>query len=461
MKALPLPVDAGVYRVGGSVRDELLNRHAKDADYVIRNVELEEFNAAVRSVGAKASKLSLRDGRVIGCRVAIRGAGLIEVVLPRTEISTGPRHTDFEIVCSPGITLAQDAERRDFTINALYRDIRTGEIIDPLYCGQDHLAGNIIEATHQTSFRDDPLRILRAARFASQLGFSISPTTYSMMRKHADAVSGLTDKGISGTAYDELCKILMSNDPATGLRLLADIGALQVLLPELESMIGFDQESKYHDLTTDEHTWRTLTAAAQFDAPLRVRLALLFHDCGKPEAAWRGDDGRLHYYQTKEHPGHEEIGAKKAKAAFKRLNVPARMATDCVRMIENHMINVPTKVRPAKVRQQRVLFGDEFLRDLYLHRLCDLFGKEQINYEHVTQLQKMEEVRYEAERMGVPCQPKDLPISGHDLMDIGFEGREIGKIQRKLLRDVAGQPKNNNRDWLLAQAEKAYRKGPQ
>jgi tRNA nucleotidyltransferase (CCA-adding enzyme) len=113
----------------------------------------------------------------------------------------------------------------------------------------------------------------------------------------ANCVDGMTAKGYaSGTLYDEFCKILMGDRPHTALRHARDTQVLQFAMPEIWPMCGFDQGSRYHDLTTDEHTFVALETAAHVDAPLRVRWALLFHDAGKPDTAWKGDDGRMHYY---------------------------------------------------------------------------------------------------------------------------------------------------------------------
>ena len=445
------------YRVGGSVRDELLGRKPKDADYVIREVTLTDLTLAIGRAGAKPTPLKLRDGRIVGSRAALRGYGLIEIILPRKEVSTGPGHRDFEIIVDPNVTLAEDAVRRDFTINALYKNVHTREVVDPLGVGRDCIENRIIETTHEDSFRDDPLRILRAARFVSVLpGFSLRESTYAEMRRHADACHGLTDKGVSGTAFDELCKLLMGRRPAKALRILRDTGALAILLPELDAMIGFEQESRYHDMTTDEHTFAALDAAAGMHLDLRVRLALLFHDAGKPESAWTGPDGRLHYYANEDFntEDHEAIGARLAHDALTRLNTPAKLRRDVVTLIERHMVPLSGKVKPAKVRRWRAELGDDLLADLLKHRLADAMGKGTIDNEALMRIAKMEQVREDAVRRHVPASVKELPISGRDLMALGLEGPAIGKVQRQLLHEVVSQPSLNDREWLLERARK-------
>lgn len=444
------------FRVGGSVRDELLGRKPKDADYVIQNASLDALRSAVARSGGKPSKLQTRDGRQVGVRANVRGLGLIEIVLPRTEISTGPRHTDFEIVAEPNLPLEQDAYRRDFTINALYRNVRTGALVDPLNGALD-IERKLIRTTHSSSFRDDPLRIMRALRFVSVLGgFTLEKNTYDQMVEHADACDGLTDKGVSGTALDELCKLLMGRRAANALRLARETGVLARLLPELEPMFGYVQESRYHDMTADEHTFTALDAAAGMHLSLRVRLALLFHDSGKPASGWDGPDGKRHYYENKDlgKRAHEEVGADIARAALIRLNAPRTVRQDVVALIERHMVPVWGKVKPAKVRRWRADLGDDLLSDLLKHRLADVMGKGTIDNDKLLMIARLEGVREDAQRAGVPTSVKELSISGRDLLEMGLNGPEIGRVQRALLHEVVSQPDRNDREWLLERARR-------
>lgn len=444
------------YRVGGSVRDELLGRRPKDADYVIRNASLPELHRALDfGHDGRVTPLKLRDGRQVGWRAAMDGLGLMEIALPRTEVSTGPGHRDFEIVVEPGLPLERDAERRDFTINALYRNVHTREVADPSGRGRHDLDHKLLNTTHPDSFRDDPLRILRALRFVATLpGFDLSKVAYAEMRRHAGATHGLTERGVSGTALTELQKLLMGRRVARALRLARDAGVLAVLLPELADMIGFEQESRYHDMTTDEHTFTALDAAAGMHCDLRVRMALLFHDAGKPKSSWKGDDGRLHYYANPElgTEDHEAIGARLAARALARLNAPASLRRDVTTLIERHMVSLSGKTRPAKVRRWRCELGDELLSDLLKHRLADVMGKGTVDYSHLRALARLEQIREDAERAGVPASVKQLAVNGHDAKALGLEGEAIGKALRGVLHEVVSQPDERrlSREWQLS-----------
>jgi tRNA nucleotidyltransferase (CCA-adding enzyme) len=466
MATLDLPE---VYRVGGSVRDELLGRQAKDSDYMIRGTGFENIAHELTSNGAKISPLKLRGGgKQIGWRALVRGLGVLEIVVPRTEVSTGTGRHDFDIICDSELPLEQDAIRRDFTINALYRNVKTGDLVDPLGLGQDDLKKKIIRTTHSSSFRDDPLRTLRALRFVSRLpDFGLSIDTYDQMVLHSGAVTGLTQKGVSATALDELSKILMGSRPGLALDTAARSGVLTVLLPELEPMIDFDQRSRYHEKNTSEHVFDAVQAAANMHthAPLRVRMALLFHDCGKPKMAWTDDAGLQHYYALSAEKAvelgasvfslrsHEYWGAVMAGEALHRLNAPKDLRKDVVTLIERHMLPLHENIRPIKIRKLRAELGDSLLRDLITHRLADVLGKGGDTSDAVEVLAWIANEQQRAIDADVPTNVTQLGISGRELVDLGLQGAEIGRVQKQLLHEVLAQPKLNTNEWLVSRAK--------
>ncbi len=252
------------YVVGGAVRDQLLGIPVKDLDFVVPGVGHAELRAALEPHG-KVEDLVVADQRV-GVRLLPRDKaaralqpGGIEFAPPRVERSTGPGRHDFEIVADAGISLEQDMERRDFTINAIARRLETGEVLDPLG-GRADLDRRILRTTSPTSFRDDPLRIVRGLRFVSQLDVDPDEDTLRQMREWAPQIDHVSGEriggGLAADGMGELSKLLMGAKPAKALRLARDAGVLVHLLPEMEPAIGFDQESRYHDLPLDEHTFR-------------------------------------------------------------------------------------------------------------------------------------------------------------------------------------------------------------
>lgn len=450
------------YRVGGSVRDELLGRRSKDGDYVVR-ASLDALRVALRKADSKPSLMTDRRGRKLGYRARHKGTE-VEIVLPRaerkierTDGDIGNERHAFDIVIDPALSLAEDAKRRDFRINAIYRNVETQELADPID-GMADIIDKTIRTTHSDSFADDPLRILRALRFVSTLGFDLSGGAFDQMIEHAPAMAGgLTDKGVSGTALDELCKLLMGDNVAKALRYARDTGALVSLIPELEPMIGFGG-GPYHDFTVDEHTFVAIDAAARMGCSLRVRLALLFHDAGKPEACWIDDDGFQRFYGKDGTEDHAVVSARLARKFLIRVNADKKLRRDVPIIIENHMVPLSMKVKATKVRKWRCQFGDEMLADLFKHRLADCMGKATISYEAISAIARMEKIREEAVEAGVPASAKDLKdkglIDGRDLIDMGIEGSKIGRVLETLLHEVVSQPERAEREWLLGRAKK-------
>jgi tRNA nucleotidyltransferase (CCA-adding enzyme) len=464
------------YRVGGSVRDELLGRPVKDTDYMVRGVPMRDLGELLKANSPKkVTPLILRDGRQAGWR-----AGNIEIVLPRTDRPRPARpgesvHRAFDIVVDPSLSLAEDAVRRDFTFNALYLGVGDGNVQDPTERGLHDLQHKLVNTTHPDSFRDDPLRTLRALRFVSVLGYDLSSLALAQMFDHAAAVTGLSANGYaSGTVLSELSKILMGADAVKALRLARDTGVLNAILPELSPMVGFDQASRYHDLTTDEHTFKALETAVHVDAPVRVRWSLLFHDSGKPEACWVGKDGRQHYYASKvdimlpffdEETGekrhklesiltedHEVVGERIWRKAAARLSMPRDLREDVSTLIRNHMVPTNAKNLNVRARRMRVKFGDEMFRDLLLHRMCDTTGKGKgVSGTALQNLAQMESARKTAAAAGVPTKTSQLAITGHDCIEIGLTGRDIGRAMADILDEVVCDPteKKMSREWQL------------
>lgn len=451
------------YKVGGAVRDSLLGRVPKDEDYVMI-AKPDEIADRVRAAGGRPDELIVRD-RVVGIRAyhADLPAEGVEIAPPRIERSTGPSRHDFEIVPHPGLDtggvstaqmLIDDAVRRDFTLNALYEDPTSGRAIDPTGTGRDDLTAGLLRTTSPESFRDDPLRMLRAIRFVAQFGFNLAPETEAQASEHAGTITNLTRKGVSDTAVKELNKTLMGDHVGKALRTARDTGVLQSFLPELAPIVGWDQRSRYHDLTLDEHTFSVVENAAAAHAPLEVRLAALFHDAGKPQVAWEGKDGFLHFYGAPENDNvaHERAGAEIALAALTRLNYPQAVRDKVVRLVQEHMVPLAAAKKANAARRFRAQVGPDLVEPLLMLRRADVTAKgEDAADDSESMLDAFaERVRSE---VGSPTSVRDLEVGGDDLKAIGYpEGPEIGQALEKLLHEVISNPKLNDREWLLRRA---------
>jgi tRNA nucleotidyltransferase (CCA-adding enzyme) len=268
--------------------------------------------------------------------------------------------------------------------------------------------------------------------------------------------------GLAADGLGELSKLLLGTHPAKALRLARDTGVLVELLPEFERAIGFDQESRYHSLTVDEHTFAVVQAAADEGYALPVRLAAVFHDLGKPHVAWRGTDGRLHYYAKHGFAdrSHEQVGCELAREALLRLRYPNALRDRVVRIVRHHMFQVG-KGDALRARRFLAKHGDELAFQLVDHKDADYRGKPGPDglgppVEDLEQLARFRK-RLATERRQ-PHRLSDLAIDGTDLIELGLRpGPELGRVLRDLLHDVVEDPALNTRDALLTRARKAAR----
>jgi tRNA nucleotidyltransferase (CCA-adding enzyme) len=430
------------YLVGGAVRDELLGLDSKDADFLVPGLDTEGLRSALAPHG-RVEDLVVAD-RLVGIRLHPRDPKVrkltpagIEFAPPRKEVSTGPGRHDFEIVADPSLSVEDDMRRRDFTVNAMARRLETGDLVDPLN-GRADLEARRLRTVSPQSFREDPLRLVRALRFVSQLGFEPDDELLAQMREEAPAVRLVSGErvggGLSSDGMGELSKLLLGAHPARALRLARDTGVLTAVLPELEPAIGFEQAGKRQHLTLDEHIFEVVQAAADAGASLPVRLAALLHDAGKP-----GADG-----------DHAERGARVAGQALARLRYPSRLRAYVTRLVRSHAFpleHVDERFARRFLREH----GDELAFDLVAHKEADLRGKQvpQAELDAAARLRTL----LEQER-GQPHRLEDLAVDGSDLLQIGFrEGPELGRALELLLDAVVDDPALNTREQLLGRAQ--------
>jgi len=445
------------------VRDELLGRPVKDQDFLVPGVGHAELRAALVPHG-RVEDLVVA-GRNVGVRFyprTLRVSAGIELAPPRTERSTGPGRHDFEIVADPSVSIEDDMRRRDFTMNALARSLETGAIVDPLGGAEDLRAG-ILRVVGPTSFRDDGLRIARGLRFVSEHDLDPDDETRAQMRRWADRIGVVSGERLGA----ELAKLLLGAHPLKALRLARDTGTLEHLLPELVPAIGFDQTSDYHAFTLDEHLFRAVQAGVDDDVSLEVRLALLLHDSGKPESSWRGRDGRLHFYANPQFgkAAHEEIGARIARVATRRLRFPAETQARVERIVAAHMFgDHASSAAPLRARRFLARHGRERAFDLVAHKRADVRGKHEAlrdrTAEELERLRAFEGALWAELEAGHATQVSELAVDGGDLIALGFrEGPQLGRALQALLAEAIADPAHNTRAWLTGVAEQLLRKG--
>ena len=439
-----LQLDA--YLVGGAVRDELLGRESKDADFVVPGVDYEGLHAALEPHG-RVAELEV-GARRVGARLYPRDRKLrllapagIEFAPPRVERSTGPGRHDFEIVADPELSIEEDLGRRDFTVNAMARRLKTGDVVDP-FGGSADLKNGVLRTVRSRSFAEDPLRLLRGLRLVSQLGLEPDAETLQQMRAEAASVALVSGErvggGLGADGMGELSKLLLGAEPARALRLARDTGILVALLPEFEQAIGFEQNSERQHLPLDEHIFAVVQAAADAGAPLAVRLGALFHDLGKPRS-----NGK-----------HADRGAELADAVMRRLRYPTNLRTYVTRLVRAHAFPLD-HVDELFARRMLRTHGDELALDLVAHKQADLRGK-RVQASELDAAALLHAL-LEQERVQ-PHRLADLAIDGSDLIALGYgEGPELGAVLDALLDAVVDEPELNTRDRLLDRARAQLR----
>jgi poly(A) polymerase len=317
--------DAGheLHLVGGSVRDALLGRLGDDLDFCT-DAHPEQTLAVVKG-WADAIWETGRDFGTIG----VQKHGLrIEITTFRAEAYDGVTRNP---VVSYGTSLLEDLERRDFTINAMAVSVPGHAFTDP-YGGVADLAARLIRtpAGPSSSFGDDPLRMLRAARFAAKLRFTVDPAVIEAMRTMAADLDRITAERIR----DEFTKLLCGTDPVAGLRLLVDTGLADRFIPEISGLkLEIDEHAQHKDVY--EHTLTVVQNAVRLEGDagpdFTLRMAALMHDVGKPATKDVGRDGRVSFHH------HEVVGARLTKARMKALRYPKDVTSDVVELVALHL----------------------------------------------------------------------------------------------------------------------------
>ena len=255
------------FLVGGAVRDEILGRPNHDEDIVVVGVSVENFQ--------RAFPKACQTGKLF----PVWRIGEVEVAMARRERKIAEGHNGFSVDFDPSVSLVDDLRRRDLTMNAIAKDVLTGEIVDP-FGGACDAKNGILREVDAVAFKEDPLRVLRVARFASQMGFIVSASLFLLMRDKAllAEVSKLPHARIWG----EMRKALESQKPSAFFRILAKVGALKSVFPELDALRGQTQPVENHpEGDAFEHSLLVLDSVARMTASLEARFAALTHDLGK------------------------------------------------------------------------------------------------------------------------------------------------------------------------------------
>jgi tRNA nucleotidyltransferase/poly(A) polymerase len=426
MHVLAALSDAGhaAYLVGGGVRDALLRRPVTDW-YVATDARPERLLEIF-----PAGKYENRFGTVT---VPAEGLGLEVTTFRRDHRYADHRRPD-EVTFTD--SLSEDLARRDFPVNAIAW--KKDGLTDPT-AGLADLQARILRAVGDpaTRFDEDALRLLRAARLATQLDFEIEPSTLAAMRATADTVQWVSAERIG----DELRKMLRADQPSRALAILADTGALEHALPELAAQRGVAQD-KAPGMDLWAHCLATLDAAARLDpGNPRLRLAALVHDIGKPGTLADG-----HFI------GHDSEGAQLAENMLGRLAFPRRDVEAVADLVRYHMFSYEPRWSGAAVRRFIRRIGRDLVSDLLNLRAADNMGSGlPANAGHLDELRRRVAAELSA---GAPLTLRELAVHGDDLIAaLGIApGPVVGDVLDHLLQWVLDDPTRNSRAALLEEA---------
>lgn len=439
-EALP---SGALYAVGGRVRDEVraqiagTEAPAADSDYVVVGVPLAALADRLAAVG----RVDIVGASFAVLKLTIEGQTL-DVATPRRERSTGVGHRDFAVESGPDVTLEDDLGRRDFRMNMIARAIPSGEIVDP-FDGRADILAHRIDILTPAAFREDPLRMLRAAQFAARFEYTITSDVRDAMVAAAPLVRSVSAERV----HDELVKLLSANKPSIGFVLLQETGVLAELFPELAEGIGVEQ-NEWHAYDVWHHSLATLDAAPGGD--LVLRLAALLHDIGKP----RTKQGP-HFYR------HEIVGAEMARGMLERLRFSQDDLQATEHLVRQHMYSTDPELSDAALRRFVRRVGPTNIERLFALRHADIGGSGLPKRDESNEAFE-ERVRAELERKPA-FSIRELAVNGHDVIEAllrrglvarNFNGDErVGAALRWLFEQVTDEPHRNERSLLLQMLE--------
>lgn len=412
------------FLVGGCVRDLLMGREVKDWD-ITTNAKPEEIQKLF------PDSFYENEFGTVGVKSEI---GVIEVTTYRKEEQyTDKRHPDkVEFTAR----LEDDLSRRDFTINAIGMS-GSGEIRDP-FDGQKDIERKLIRAVGnpQDRFDEDALRLMRAVRFAAELGFLIEGETRLAIAEKSQLLGVISKERIR----DELIKIIDSENAEVGIRTLENLGLLRFVIPELEEGIGVTQ-NKHHIYTVFEHNVRSLGYAVSFGYNTAVRLAALLHDVAKPHTK-KGEGPDATFY------GHDIVGARMTAKILDRLHFPKKFAEKVVLLVRYHLFYYDVgEVTERSVRRLVKKVGPENIDELLEVRISERKGSGVPKAEPY----RLRHLRYMIDKVSRdPLTVGMLAVRGEDVMKtLGIEpGPRVGFILNAILEEVLDEPSRNTKEYL-------------
>lgn len=424
------------YFVGGYVRDELMNIDNKDIDIEVHGIMPDELEEILDSLGNR-----IEIGKSFGI-YNLKGSS-VDIAMPRKEKAIGAGHRDFEVEIDPFVGTINAAKRRDFTINAIMKNIVTGEIVDH-YNGVNDINSRTIRHVDNDSFAEDPLRVLRGAQFAARFEFRIADETVKLCK-----TMNLTTLS-KERVFDEMKKALLKAEmPSVFFERLRQMNCLSFWFAETEQLIGIEQNKNYHrEGDVWNHTMMVLDEAAKrrkdADNPLGLMLAALCHDFGKITTT-EIVDGKIHAYN------HETAGLAIADAFLRRLTSEKKLIKHVLNLVELHMLpNIMAKDESSIKATNRMFDKAVSPLDLLLLASADDAGKISVDEKNSNEAFLNERLKIYKEYISRP------QVEGKDLLNAGINPSESYKelLQFAHKLHLAGVPKESALKQTIAYSKK-------
>lgn len=420
-----------IFIVGGAVRDLLIKKQVNDWDFTTDAKPKEILK--VFPEGFYDNKFG-----TVGLKTNL---GIFEITTMRKEGEYKDYRHPEKLYWTNKIE--EDLARRDFTINAIAFSADK-ELIDP-YHGHNDIKNKVIKTVGNPNkrFQEDALRLIRAVRFSTQLGFAIDQETLKAVSENKNLIEKIAWERIR----DELLKILSSGNPYLGITELRKTGLLQIILPELEQCFGIMQEGPKHDRVYDigEHSLLTLKHTPSSD-PLVLLVALL-HDIGKVKTVRTTQDGNVTFY------GHDVVGGKEILKIAKRFNLSNKQTDKLYRLVRWHLFSVSEDQTDSAVRRFIKNVGLENITDMIALRIGDRLGggtQKAVSWRMKKFQERIKQV------LQKPFSIADLKVNGNDVMKtLNIKpGPEVGEILQKLFEEVEKDTSKNTREYLLERIKK-------
>ena len=420
------------YAVGGCVRDSILGRVPDDWDITT--------SASPQQV-KRLFRHTIDTGIQHGTVTVMLGKEGFEVTTYRIDGEYEDCRHPKEVTFTSN--LKEDLKRRDFTVNAMAYNSRAG-LVDA-FGGMEDIGRKLIRCVGEPEerFGEDALRMMRAVRFSAQLGYAIERETEQAIRKMAGNLEHISAERIQ----TELVKLLVSPHPDY-LRVCYETGITKIVLPEFDRCMETAQKHPHHCYTVGEHILHSLK---EVEGDKVLRLAMLFHDIGKPETKMTDEDGRDHFH------GHSAAGEAAARQVLRRLRFDNDTVYKVCRLVLYH--DYPVEAKAKSVRRAVHKIGEDIFPCLFAVKRADILA--QSDYRREEKLQKLEEIRVIYERILEEQQCVSLhtlAVTGRDLIEAGMKpGRELGETLERLLEIVLEHPEENEKDKLLEYVRRARR----